>query len=350
METTANLSLPYLAAAQAQKHVSVNESLRILDTLVQASVQSRAATAPPATPVDGTSFIVPDDGEAAWTVPAGTLMARVDGAWQRHAPREGWLVHVADEGAFAVFRGGAWEPFGAFDPADLAEVPLVGVATRADGVNRLAVASPASLFTHAGGDHRMVVNRASEDDTASIVFQTDYTGGAEMGLAGENAFSFKVSDGTAWTTALAISPAGVVETPARPLVRAFLGGGWRSTANGATGFSVMTHERGGFRLGEPVGEPDERLGQRLVVPATGLYLLTLQVYCGPGANFRVMLRDEADAVLAFIQMNENAETQMTQALSTVVALEAGTGVALHYLGPARCFHGAGHTELSLVMV
>ena len=40
MSNTSSLVLPYLAVGQAQKHVTVNESLRRLDALVQLSVVS----------------------------------------------------------------------------------------------------------------------------------------------------------------------------------------------------------------------------------------------------------------------------------------------------------------------
>jgi hypothetical protein len=43
----------YLFAAQAQKHVTVNEALRLLDGLVQLAVLDRHLTAPPASPADG---------------------------------------------------------------------------------------------------------------------------------------------------------------------------------------------------------------------------------------------------------------------------------------------------------
>ena len=42
-----NLSLPYLAPAQAQKHVTHNEALGLLDAVVQLAVQSRSQTEPP---------------------------------------------------------------------------------------------------------------------------------------------------------------------------------------------------------------------------------------------------------------------------------------------------------------
>lgn len=46
MEETDNLSLPYLIAAQSQKHVTHNESLRALDVVVQLAVEDRDLSAP----------------------------------------------------------------------------------------------------------------------------------------------------------------------------------------------------------------------------------------------------------------------------------------------------------------
>ena len=46
-DATTHLLLPYILAAQAQKHVTHNEALRILDGLVQLSVLDRDVTAPP---------------------------------------------------------------------------------------------------------------------------------------------------------------------------------------------------------------------------------------------------------------------------------------------------------------
>ncbi|WP_165610537.1 hypothetical protein [Cognatishimia maritima] len=49
----------------------------------------------------------------------------------------------------------------------------------------------------------MKVNKAATGDTASLLFQSAWTGHAEMGLAGSMDFSIKVSDdGVAWTDAM----------------------------------------------------------------------------------------------------------------------------------------------------
>jgi len=47
MSETTNLRLPYVQAAQAQKHVTVNEALRLIDGAVQLSVRDRNLAAPP---------------------------------------------------------------------------------------------------------------------------------------------------------------------------------------------------------------------------------------------------------------------------------------------------------------
>ena len=57
-DSTTNLLLPYLRAAQAQKHLTHNEALRLLDGLVQLSVKSRSQTAAPASPNDRDRYIL----------------------------------------------------------------------------------------------------------------------------------------------------------------------------------------------------------------------------------------------------------------------------------------------------
>ena len=49
-DITTHLLLPYILASQAQKHVTHNEALRLLDAMVQLSVLDRDLAAPPASP------------------------------------------------------------------------------------------------------------------------------------------------------------------------------------------------------------------------------------------------------------------------------------------------------------
>ena len=50
---SARLALPYLAAGQMQKHVTLNTALTRLDALVQTAVVSRTTQVQPAQPNDG---------------------------------------------------------------------------------------------------------------------------------------------------------------------------------------------------------------------------------------------------------------------------------------------------------
>ena len=55
-DTSPILSLPYILPSQAQKHVTHNEALDLLDVVVQAAVVSRGLTSPPSTLTVGASW------------------------------------------------------------------------------------------------------------------------------------------------------------------------------------------------------------------------------------------------------------------------------------------------------
>ena len=90
---TPNLKLPYIMAAQAQKHVTHNEAIRALDALVQLGVLDRDLATPPA---DGTATSCRRP-TGAWSRQAGKVVAWQDGAWAFYAARQGWTARVADE-------------------------------------------------------------------------------------------------------------------------------------------------------------------------------------------------------------------------------------------------------------
>ncbi|MER2536750.1 MAG: DUF2793 domain-containing protein [Rhizobiaceae bacterium] len=104
MDSTANLALPYILPAQAQKHVTHNEALRALDALVQLSVADRHLATPPATPAEGDRYIVAAGAGDAWSGQAGTIAAFQDGAWAFLPPKKGWIAWVADENKALALR------------------------------------------------------------------------------------------------------------------------------------------------------------------------------------------------------------------------------------------------------
>lgn len=110
MSQSSRLGLPYLAAAQAQKHVTVNESLLRLDALVQLSAVSASVAAQPASPTDGDIYILPAGKTGAqWGAMAnGALAYYRDGVWEELAPREGFAARVNDTNEMAVYTGASW--------------------------------------------------------------------------------------------------------------------------------------------------------------------------------------------------------------------------------------------------
>lgn len=213
MDQSANLLLPYIMPSQAQKHVTHNEAVRMLDAIVHLAVLDRDLAAPPVSPADGDRYIVAEGATGPWAGRSAAVVAWQDGAWAYFTPRRGWLAFVIDEPRLIVFDGTGW-----IDAAvhSLNPAPLVGVNALADATNRLAVKAEASLFDHEADDHRLKINKAAAGATATVLFQSGYSGRAEFGLAGDDDWHVKVSpDGAAWTEALRVDAAtGRVSLPA----------------------------------------------------------------------------------------------------------------------------------------
>ncbi|MCC7320349.1 MAG: DUF2793 domain-containing protein [Rubellimicrobium sp.] len=206
------LGLPYLLPAQAQKHVTHNEALERLDALVHLAVTRRDLAVPPPAPAAQERHIVAAGATGDWAGHAGEIALHDLGGWRFFVPQPGWRAEVLTEGIAVVFDGAAWQPALPL----LQNLPALGIGTTADATNALAVAAPASLLTHAGAGHQLKINKAATGATASLLFQSDWSGRAEMGLAGGDDFGIKVSaDGSGFTTALSVDRAsGRVFLPA----------------------------------------------------------------------------------------------------------------------------------------
>lgn len=233
-QTSPRLGLPFLLPQQSQKHVTINEAFRRLDALSQLSVVSQTVTAQPSAPVDGDCYVLPagKTGEAWGGMAVGAIACRVDGAWVEMAPRLGWRAQVTSDNRQIVYTGSAWSEL------VQSQSPLYGVNTTADATNRLAVKANASLFNHddvtpGAGDHRLTINKAAAARTGTVVFQSSAVGRAEVGLAGEDDFSVRVSgDGAAWRTGLRIDRSNGRAT--------FPSGGVREQLSAARSYFVRT--------------------------------------------------------------------------------------------------------------
>lgn len=195
-DTSARLALPYIQPSQAQKHVTHNEALRQLDLLVQLRVAGFDAVTPPADPQDGNVYALGTGATGVWAGQDGRLASYTDTIWTFHDPQEGWLASALTDPALHIYTNAGWQKL-------LDGLDTLGIGAAADAINRLSVAAQATLLTHEGAGHQLKINKAAAPDTASLLYQSGFSGHAEMGLAGDNSFSVKVSpDGASWATAL----------------------------------------------------------------------------------------------------------------------------------------------------
>lgn len=202
-----HLKLPYILPGQAQKHITHNEAIAALDTLTQLAVLDRDLNAPPGTPDVNMRYIVGSAPTGAWSGKSGQVTAWDGAAWQFYVPEPGWLAFVIDENGLIAWSGTAWLPTLGLD----AQAPMLGLNATPDATNRLAVASDAVLFSHASAGVQVKLNKHSSTDTASFIFQTNFSGRAELGTTGDDKFHLKVSpDGVTWTEALVVDATGKV--------------------------------------------------------------------------------------------------------------------------------------------
>ncbi len=104
-----NLGLNYgWTLGESGWHTQMDANIKRLGALVGLSVTSRTVTTPPASPMDGERYIVPAAATGVWAGKADQIALWIDGAWEYHAPKVGWLAFIAAEDRLAVYKTGGW--------------------------------------------------------------------------------------------------------------------------------------------------------------------------------------------------------------------------------------------------
>lgn len=255
MEETTNLKLPLLVPNQSQKEITHNEALVILDNLVNNGVKDKDLTTPPENPSQNDLYIVGVGASGEWEGKDNQL-AFYDNGWRFCQARQGTKYWVNDENCIYVFNSTSWTKFssgsggtvgggeggesgdntsGATALSQLDDVSLnsisqddilkfsngvftnskelnnltgLGINCECDNDNKLAIKSNYVLFDNNGGDSKIKANKSTTTQTASHLFQDNYSGRAEFGLIGNDDFSLKVSsDGSEWKEAFVIDKA-----------------------------------------------------------------------------------------------------------------------------------------------
>ena len=255
MEETTNLKLPLLVPNQSQKEITHNEALVILDNLVNNGVKDKDLTIPPENPSQNDLYIVGVGASGEWEGKDNQL-AFYDNGWRFCQARQGTKYWVNDENCIYVFNSTSWTKFssgsggtvgggeggesgdntsGATALSQLDDVSLnsisqddilkfsngvftnskelnnltgLGINCEFDEDNKLMVKSDYVLFDNNGGDSKIKANKSTTTQTASHLFQNNYSGRAEFGLIGNDDFSLKVSsDGSEWKEAFVVDKA-----------------------------------------------------------------------------------------------------------------------------------------------
>jgi len=266
------LGLPYILPAQAQKHVTHNMAIQQLDTLVQLAVISATTSTPPPSPAIGDRYIVGASASLDWAGQENTIALWQETGWMFTPPVAGWQAHVLDQNANLVFNGSLWGPL----PLDLQNLEGIGINTGSDITNKLSIAADATLLSHAGNGHQLKINKASTGATGSLLFQSNWSGRAEMGLTGDDDFHIKVSaDGSSFTNALQVdATTGITQT--RGLIS-----GRITIADDSVG-NIIPPSTGGFVLITIIDSAWPQIDHSgFFIYDIGASLMNLAIYAGP---------------------------------------------------------------------
>ena len=329
------LSLPLILPAQAQKHVTHNEALARLDVLVQLVVEGFDATTAPVAPVEGAVWALGAAPLGVWAGQPQKLATWRAGAWQFVTPAPGWRAFGKAGGGFRVFNAGAWVDLVAAAP--LQNLPGLGIGTVWNTTNRLAVASPATLLTHAGAGHQVKFNKAAVADTASLLFQSGWSGRAEIGLAGSDALAIKVSaDGSGFATALlADGASGRVGLPAGADVGNTLALTARSGDPAGPVEGTLWHNATTGQIRARIGGAVRTMGGRDVpwlIPPAGEHVMTAS---GTGGGATTTSAGTASRVDIFPFIPRGDVTVNGLALNVTTAVAAALGRGLIYSADAN---------------
>ncbi|XDA98272.1 DUF2793 domain-containing protein [Sulfitobacter sp. LCG007] len=348
-DNSLNLSMPYIQPSQAQKHVTHNEAIRLLDILVQLAVVSDETTSPPASPSSGSRYIVADGALGAWAGQDGKVAVYDAGAWIYHAPRTGWRAWVQDRQMLAVFDGNEWidideGQFQDLDSFGLGMTSLPGAPFSA----KLNAALWTALYAADGGNGSLVqtLNREDVSADAGLVFQTDFDTRAILGLFGSSRMRLATTpDGSTFRDAISIDVStGIADQPALPRFMAY------------TNFDNFGAADTWTTIGINVAEYNDQLAfdaatGSFTAPVDGTYLfgatLVFKLDSNPGAKMGARLLQNGVDVLrgSLVQLSADHEDQQTSlGVQTLVSLVAGDTVELQ--GRMRDFGGyfmAGQT-------
>jgi hypothetical protein len=105
---TSRFGLPLLTAGQAQKDVTYNEAMALVDALITPIVESIAPSTIPISPAPGQCWVVGALPTGAWLGFSNALACWTEGGWRFANAVVGMSVWNRDDAMIAHFEAGAW--------------------------------------------------------------------------------------------------------------------------------------------------------------------------------------------------------------------------------------------------
>ncbi len=228
-ESTPNLSLPLIMASQAQKHITHNEALTVLDMLCQLTAKTEGTNTPPTDPEDGDVHLLGSAPTGDWDGQANTVASYDGSGWRFVAAKTGWRAFVESYGGrLMYFDGTEWVALegtsagggGGFD----GEVEAIGIGTAVDSTNPLSAKLNTALFTalptteSGNGSMSVTLNKDADGTDLGLLFQNNAQTVAQLGLFGSDDMTLQVSsDGITYHTAYTVAPSnGILCQPNLP--------------------------------------------------------------------------------------------------------------------------------------
>lgn len=181
-----------------------------VDAAIQIGVLDLDRTSPPLTPAAGDRHVVASGATGAWAGQTDAIATWEDGAWRFLTPKLGWCIWSDADATLLVWDGAGW--LDVVDTGTMSgSVAQLGINDTSSSPNLLTVRSNDALFNaidvadSGTGDMRVQISKETSADTASVVFSNAFSGRAEFGLIGSDAFKLKVSnDGSSFVEAFNI--------------------------------------------------------------------------------------------------------------------------------------------------
>ncbi len=105
--TSPRLLIPEITENQASKYLTHNEAIRVVDALVQLTVQAQQNT-PPVSPSEGQCWIVGTSPTGIWVGKSNQIAQYYNAAWYYHVPSTGWRAHNVATSLELFYTGSAW--------------------------------------------------------------------------------------------------------------------------------------------------------------------------------------------------------------------------------------------------